>query len=93
MLHAGGIEVRAEDGDLLVARRAEGLDSFESLLSVVYARRHAMYFQVWVRYPGGGGPFAIFDRVVRFDVAGDCGQAMSQRQGPCMRQKPYLLGK
>lgn len=72
MLHALGVLVGAEDGDLLVAGKAEGLQPFVGLLPVVEGGRHAVHAQVGVGDELEGRPFARLDRVVGFDVTVDC---------------------
>lgn len=72
VLEARGVSVRAEDGDGLVAGRAEGLEALIGLLAVVEGRRHAVDAHEGVGHEAERRPFARRFGVRGFDVAIDC---------------------
>ena len=71
VLKAFCVELRTEDGDLVVGS-AEGFDALEGLLSVVQSGGEAVNADVGVDDPFGLGPLPGLGREVGFDVAIDC---------------------
>lgn len=80
VLEARGVSVWAEDGDDLVAGRAEGLEALVGLLAVVEGRRHAVDAHEGVGHEAERRPFARRFGVRGFDVAIDCDGVSIQYQ-------------
>lgn len=75
MLHALGVHGGAEEGDAVIFRRTERLETLVALLAVIQTGCHTMYPEEGVLDKLGGGPFAGGDGVGRRDVAVDLADA------------------